>query len=154
MKTLPLLFAGLLANAAVPPGAANRVIRIQPGAYFGRTVLNKARVTLRGSGPDTLLTCNLGQAMPGEDGRPMGWQGAAALRITDSRSFLSYTRHEYFRRVLCNLLGAEMDRGELPADRQLVGSMVANICFANACDHFRLELDPAWDAWSRRVEAP
>jgi glucuronate isomerase len=74
--------------------------------------------------------------------------------LTDSRSFLSYTRHEYFRRVLCNLLGAEMDRGELLADRQLVGSMVANICFANACDHFRLELDPAWDAWSRRVEAP
>jgi glucuronate isomerase len=56
--------------------------------------------------------------------------------------------------VLCNLLGAEMDRGELPADRQLVGSMVANICFANACAHFRLELDLAWDAWSRRVEAP
>jgi hypothetical protein len=64
-------------------GAASRVIRIQPGAYFGRTVLNKARVTLRGSGPDTLLTCNLGQAMPGEDGQPMGWQGAAALRIAE-----------------------------------------------------------------------
>ena len=64
--------------------------------------------------------------------------------LTDSRSFLSYTRHEYFRRVLCNLLGAEMERGELPADRELVGEMVCRICFANAREHFRLELDPAF----------
>lgn len=64
--------------------------------------------------------------------------------LTDSRSFLSYTRHEYFRRVLCNLLGAEMERGELPADRELVGEMVCRICFANARDHFRLELDPVF----------
>jgi pectinesterase len=69
-------------DALPASGAASRVIRIQPGAYFGRTVLNKARVMLRGSGPDTLLTCNLGQAMPGENGQPVGWQGAAALRIT------------------------------------------------------------------------
>ena len=64
--------------------------------------------------------------------------------LTDSRSFLSYTRHEYFRRVLCNLLGAEMERGELPPDRALVGGMVRNICFANARDYFRLELDPSY----------
>ncbi len=64
--------------------------------------------------------------------------------LTDSRSFLSYTRHEYFRRVLCNLLGAEMERGELPADRALVGGMVKNICFANARDYFRLELDQSF----------
>jgi len=66
--------------------------------------------------------------------------------LTDSRSFLSYTRHEYFRRVLCNLLGAEMERGELPAERQLVGTMVRNICFANARDYFRLEIDPGYGA--------
>ena len=64
--------------------------------------------------------------------------------LTDSRSFLSYTRHEYFRRVLCNLLGAEMERGEMPDDRDLVGPMVKNICFANARAYFRLELDPAY----------
>jgi glucuronate isomerase len=64
--------------------------------------------------------------------------------LTDSRSFLSYTRHEYFRRVLCNLLGAEIERGELPDDRELVGGMVRAICFTNARDHFRLELDPAY----------
>ena len=66
--------------------------------------------------------------------------------LTDSRSFLSYPRHEYFRRVLCNLLGAEMERGEIPNDRELVGHMVANICFANARDYFRLELDPSYQA--------
>jgi glucuronate isomerase len=64
--------------------------------------------------------------------------------LTDSRSFLSYTRHEYFRRVLCNLLGGEMERGELPADRELIGAMVREICFANARDYFRLGLDPTY----------
>ena len=64
--------------------------------------------------------------------------------LTDSRSFLSYTRHEYFRRVLCNLLGVQMERGELPDDPAHVGGMVKNICFANARDYFRLALDPAF----------
>jgi glucuronate isomerase len=64
--------------------------------------------------------------------------------LTDSRSFLSYARHEYFRRVLCNLLGTEMERGDLPDDRELVGGMVRDICFANARDFFRLELDGAY----------
>lgn len=58
--------------------------------------------------------------------------------LTDSRSFLSYPRHEYFRRVLCNLLGAEMERGELPDDEQLVGAMVRNICYQNANQLFGL----------------
>jgi len=66
--------------------------------------------------------------------------------LTDSRSFLSYTRHEYFRRVLCNLLGGMIERGEIPADCELVGGMVKNICFANARGYFRLELDPAFRA--------
>lgn len=60
--------------------------------------------------------------------------------LTDSRSFLSYPRHEYFRRILCNLLGADMERGEIPHDRDLVGGMIKNICFANARDYFRLTL--------------
>ena len=60
--------------------------------------------------------------------------------ITDSRSFVSYPRHEYFRRTLCNLLGADMARGEIPSDFKLVGGMVRNICFANAREYFGLEL--------------
>jgi glucuronate isomerase len=66
--------------------------------------------------------------------------------LTDSRSFLSYPRHEYFRRILCNLLGADMERGEIPSDRELVGDMVRRICFANARDYFRLDLDPTFAA--------
>lgn len=58
--------------------------------------------------------------------------------LTDSRSFLSYPRHEYFRRVLCNLLGAEMERGELPNDPEWIGRMVRNICYRNARDQFGL----------------
>jgi glucuronate isomerase len=66
--------------------------------------------------------------------------------ITDSRSFVSYPRHEYFRRVLCNLLGADMARGEIPNDLKLVGALVRKICFANAREYFRLELDPKYAA--------
>lgn len=58
--------------------------------------------------------------------------------ITDSRSFMSYPRHEYFRRVLCNLLGRDLEAGELPDDLPLLGQMVRNICFANARDYLRL----------------
>ena len=61
--------------------------------------------------------------------------------LTDSRSFMSYPRHEYFRRVLCNLLGTDMENGELPQDIELVGNMVRNICFANARDYLRFNLD-------------
>jgi glucuronate isomerase len=57
--------------------------------------------------------------------------------VTDSRSFLSFPRHEYFRRVLCNLLGQDITRGELPNDIPLVGEMVKEICFSNARDYFR-----------------
>jgi glucuronate isomerase len=52
--------------------------------------------------------------------------------VTDSRSFMSYPRHEYFRRVLCNLIGQEVERGELPSDEELLGTMIANICYNNA----------------------
>jgi glucuronate isomerase len=58
--------------------------------------------------------------------------------VTDSRSFMSYPRHEYFRRVLCNLLGMEMELGELPNDEELVGNMIRNICFQNASNYFAL----------------
>ena len=57
--------------------------------------------------------------------------------LTDSRSFLSYTRHEYFRRVLCNLLGRDMEKGLIPNDMDLVGQMVANICYHNAKAYFQ-----------------
>jgi len=52
--------------------------------------------------------------------------------LTDSRSFMSFPRHEYFRRTLCNLIGADVEVGLIPDDDELVGSMVKNICYANA----------------------
>jgi glucuronate isomerase len=59
---------------------------------------------------------------------------------TDSRSFLSFPRHEYFRRVLCNLLGDDVERGELPDDDRLLGPLVEDVCFGNAQRYFGLEL--------------
>jgi len=56
--------------------------------------------------------------------------------LTDSRSFLSYPRHEYFRRVLCNLIGNDVEKGEIPDDKELLGSMVENICYYNAKHYF------------------
>jgi glucuronate isomerase len=58
--------------------------------------------------------------------------------LTDSRSFMSYPRHEYFRRVLCNLLGADMENGEIPDSDELVGPMIRNICYANAKQYLNL----------------
>jgi len=60
--------------------------------------------------------------------------------LTDSRSFLSYPRHEYFRRILCNLLGNDVENGEIPADMELLGQMVENICFNNAVEYFGIDL--------------
>ena len=57
---------------------------------------------------------------------------------TDSRSFLSFTRHEYFRRILCNLIGNDVENGEIPADMELLGEMVENISFNNAQNYFRI----------------
>jgi glucuronate isomerase len=59
--------------------------------------------------------------------------------LTDSRSFMSFPRHEYFRRTLCNLLGADMEAGLLPADFELAGGMVRNICYANAKAYLGLQ---------------
>ena len=62
----------------------------------------------------------------------MGMLSQFVGMITDSRSFLSYPRHEYFRRLLCNILGSEMKRGLMPHDMPLVGGMVKDICYFNA----------------------
>ncbi len=56
--------------------------------------------------------------------------------LTDSRSFLSFPRHEYFRRILCNLLGEDIENGELPNDIKFVGKMVEDICYYNAKNYF------------------
>lgn len=59
--------------------------------------------------------------------------------LTDSRSFLSYSRHEYFRRVLCNLIGRDVENGELPNDMELLGKMVRDISYNNAVAYFDFE---------------
>jgi glucuronate isomerase len=58
--------------------------------------------------------------------------------VTDSRSFMSYPRHEYFRRVLCNLMGRDVENGEIPNDDTLLGPMIRNICYANAEQYMNL----------------
>ena len=52
--------------------------------------------------------------------------------LTDSRSFMSYPRHEYFRRVLCDLFGKDMEAGLIPADIEMAGGMIRDICYENA----------------------
>jgi len=63
--------------------------------------------------------------------------------LTDSRSFLSYPRHEYFRRILCNLIGGWVDRGEAPDDMKLLGGMVKDISYRSAAQWFGIELPGA-----------
>ncbi len=66
----------------------------------------------------------------------LGCLGNFVGMLTDSRSFLSYTRHEYFRRILCGLLGEEMARGEIPNDIPWVGGLVSDISYNNANRYF------------------
>lgn len=75
-----------------------------------------------------------------EDLSQMGVLRLFVGMVTDSRSFLSYTRHEYFRRILCNLLGRDMRAGLIPSDMGLVGGMVRDICYNNAVRYFGFEL--------------
>ena len=59
--------------------------------------------------------------------------------LTDSRSFLSFPRHEYFRRILCNLMGQDVENGELPADMEWLGQLVKDISYTNASEFFNFE---------------
>jgi len=58
--------------------------------------------------------------------------------LTDSRSFLSFPRHEYFRRILCNMIGRDMENGELPRDYPWIGRIVQDICYNNARAFFNI----------------
>ena len=66
----------------------------------------------------------------------MGLLSRMVGMLTDSRSFLSYPRHEYFRRILCNLFGNDIENGELPADMEWTGKIVQDICYYNAKNYF------------------
>lgn len=61
--------------------------------------------------------------------------------LTDSRSFLSYTRHEYFRRILCNLIGGWVENGEYPDDMEILGEIVSDISYYNAKRYFKLPVE-------------
>ena len=66
----------------------------------------------------------------------MGLLSTFVGMLTDSRSFLSYSRHEYFRRILCNLFGNEVENGELPNDVDWIGQIIRDICYRNADRYF------------------
>lgn len=66
----------------------------------------------------------------------MGLLSCFVGMLTDSRSFLSYPRHEYFRRILCNLIGSDVENGELPNDTEWLGKIVSDICYNNAKNYF------------------
>ena len=61
--------------------------------------------------------------------------------LTDSRSFLSYTRHDYFRRILCALVGGWVERGEYPYDEKLLMNIIKGISYNNAVEYFGFDLE-------------
>ena len=71
----------------------------------------------------------------------MGLLSRFVRMLTDSRSFLSYARHDYFRRILCAMLGRDMQAGLIPDDADRIGSMVRDVCFNNAAAYFGIRLD-------------
>lgn len=70
----------------------------------------------------------------------MGLLSTFVGMLTDSRSFLSYPRHEYFRRILCNLFGEEIENGELPNDIEWTGKVIQDICYYNAKNYFKIPI--------------
>jgi len=75
-----------------------------------------------------------------EDLTATGHIGAFVGMLTDSRSFLSYPRHHYFRRILCNYFGTMMEKGEMTNDEKLVGKVVQDICYYNAMSYLNMEI--------------
>ena len=71
----------------------------------------------------------------------LGTLGNFIGMLTDSRSFLSYTRHEYFRRILCNVIGKWVDNGEVHADMEMLGQIVQDICYNNTVKFFDFDVD-------------
>ena len=71
----------------------------------------------------------------------LGLLGRFVGMLTDSRSFISYTRHEYFRRILCNLIGKWVENGEYPEDYKVLGELVQGICYNNAVKYFGMDVD-------------
>ena len=69
----------------------------------------------------------------------LGLLGNFIGMLTDSRSFLSYVRHEYFRRILCDLIGEWVENGEYPADMDVLGGIVKDVGYRNAVRYFGLE---------------
>ena len=67
-----------------------------------------------------------------------GHIGAFVGMLTDSRSFLSYPRHHYFRRILCSYFGEMMEKGEMTLDENLVGKVIKDICYNNAIKYFKV----------------
>ncbi len=107
----------------------------------------------------TLIGCFQGGELPGKLQYGSAWwfldqkQGIAAQiealsnvgllsrfigMVTDSRSFMSYPRHEYFRRILCDIVGKDVARGELPEDEALLGRLIQDICYGNAKEYLQL----------------
>lgn len=71
----------------------------------------------------------------------LGCLGNFVGMLTDSRSFLSYTRHEYFRRILCDLIGEWVENGEYPKDMDVLGKIVKDISYNNAVRYFGFDLE-------------
>lgn len=70
----------------------------------------------------------------------LGYLAGFVGMLTDSRSFISYPRHEYFRRILCNYFGNLVENGEFPADMETLGEIVKNISYYNAVKYFEFPL--------------
>ena len=71
----------------------------------------------------------------------LGLLGRFVGMLTDSRSFISYTRHEYFRRILCNLIGKWVENGEYPEDYKVLGELVQGISYNNAVAYFGMDVE-------------
>ena len=110
------------------------------GSWIGMIAVNAAYDFLRGVARRPFLDQLDGMRKQLDALSNLGLLARFVGMLTDSRSFLSYSRHDYFRRLLCNLLGNDVQAGRLPDDTALLGRVVEDVCFKNARGYFGFDV--------------
>ena len=138
-----------LLNAMEERGALPKMVLYSLNPYDNEIILSAAVSFERDAGVPARIQLGsawwfndhkIGMEKQLTDFANLGVLGNFIGMLTDSRSFLSYTRHEYFRRILCNLIGGWMENGELPADMDGIGALVEDICYNNAVRFFGFDV--------------
>ncbi|MBO5277302.1 MAG: glucuronate isomerase, partial [Clostridia bacterium] len=142
IKTMSRLFDRLDGEESLPKTIVfnlNRKMNTEIMTLIGSLQSDEARGKLQYGPAWWFLDNKVGMEKHLEDLTATGHIATFVGMLTDSRSLLSYPRHHYFRRILCNYLGDMMEKGEMTQDEKLVGKVVQDICYNNSIKYLGME---------------